>query len=107
MGEVSFSVRASRLLEGLLERMEAVEALADVDMDLVDGILTVEFDDGGQLIINRQESAGQIWVASPLGPAHFSFDAARDDWLDDRSGATLTETLEKAFTAKLGEPVSL
>ena len=86
---------------------EDMEALEDADIDLVDGVLTVEFDDGSQLIINRQEPVEQIWVASPLGPAHFSYDSDQECWVDDKSGASLTDTLEKAFSEKLGQAVSL
>jgi len=107
VADASFSVVASRLLEDLMERMEAVEALEDADIDLVDGILTVEFDDGSQIILNRQEAAQQIWLVSPLGPAHFDLDAASGRWRDDRTGADLTDILESAFSARLGQPVRL
>ncbi len=107
MVEVSFSVRASELLESILERMESQEALEDVDMDLIDGVLTVEFEDATQLIINRQEALQQIWVASPLGPAHFGYDADAGDWLDDRTGEALYTTLGKALGTKMGMPIDL
>ena len=107
MAELSFAVRASQVLEGIMERIEDHDALEDLDVDLVDGVLKVEFDDGGQIVINRQEPLEQIWVASPLGPAHFGFDAASGEWLDDRTGATLTATLEKALAAKIGREISL
>ena len=95
MTEPSFAVRAAELLDQILEQLEAVDALEDLEMDLVDGVLTVTFDDGGKLIINRQEATEQIWVASPLGPAHFGFDATEGCWVDDRSGETLVRTLEE------------
>ena len=107
MAEISFSVQASQFLEDLQERLEAVEALEDLDMDLVDGVLTLEFDDGNQVIINRHEAAQQIWVASPLGPAHFSYDPDSGQWRDDKTGAGLRESLEQIFTASLNVPVKL
>jgi CyaY protein len=107
MAEVSFPLRASQMLETILEQLEAESACDDLDMDIVDGVLKIEFEDGGQIIINRQEPLQQLWVASPLGPAHFSFDAGRGVWIDDKNGATLMDTLSRAFTQKLGVPVSL
>ena len=107
MTELSFAVRAARLLDHILEQLEAIDALEDLEMDLVDGVLTVTFDDGGKIIINRQEAAEQIWVASPLGPAHFSFDAAEECWVNDRSGEPLVSTLERAFSEKLREEIEL
>lgn len=107
MAELSFSVQASQMLETILEQLEAEAACDDLDMDIVDGVLKIEFEDGGQIIVNRQEPLRQLWVASPLGPAHFSFDAGRGAWLDDKTGATLMDTLSRAFTQKLGAVVTL
>lgn len=107
MTETSFAVRAAELLDQILEQLEAVDTLEDLEMDLVDGVLTVTFDDGSKIIINRQEATEQIWVASPLGPAHFNFDTAEDQWVNDRSGETLTGTLERAFSEKMREEVEL
>lgn len=107
MTETSFAVRAAKLLDEILEQLEAVDTLEDLEMDLVDGVLTVTFDDGGKLIINRQEATEQIWVASPLGPAHFNFDDAQGCWVDDRSGETLVGTLERAFSEKMREEIEL
>lgn len=107
MTETSFAVRAQQTIEDIVERMEADDTLSDLDLDLIDGVLTVEFEDGSQLILNRQEAAGQLWLASPEGPAHFDFDSGRGDWLNDRTGAPLLETLERVISEKLGEPVRL
>lgn len=107
MAELSFSVQAGEMLETIVEQLEAVPACDDLDMDIVDGVLKIEFEDGGQIIVNRQEPVRQLWVASPLGPAHFSFDADRGAWIDDKTGATLMETLSRALTQKLGDAVTL
>ena len=107
MAERSFSVQASEMLETIVEQLEAVPACDDLDMDIVDGVLKIEFEDGGQIIVNRQEPVRQLWVASPLGPAHFSFDADRGAWVDAKTGATLMETLSRALTRKLGVAVTL
>ncbi|MBI5039676.1 MAG: iron donor protein CyaY [Gammaproteobacteria bacterium] len=107
MTDLSYAVRVSQTLDGLLEQLEAESACDDLDLDIVDGVLTVVFEDGAQIIINRQEPVQQIWVASPLGPAHFSFDAGRGVWVDDKTGATLMDTLSQAFTRKLGATVTL
>ena len=107
MTDLSYSLRVSQTLESILGQLEAESACDDLDMDIVDGVLTVVFEDGGQVIINRQEPVQQIWVASPLGPAHFSFDAGRAAWIDGKTGATLMDTLSRAFTQKLGATVTL
>lgn len=107
MAEMSYSVRASQMLENIVEQLEAEAACDDLDIDMVDGVLKLGFEDGGQIIVNRQEPLEQLWLASPLGPAHFSFDTERAAWIDKKNNSTLMETLGQALTLKLGVPVSL
>ncbi len=90
-----------------MEQMEVEAACDDLDIDMVDGVLTIGFEDGGKIIINRQEPLQQLWVASPLGPAHFGFDADRAVWVDDKNGSTLMDTLGRALSQKLGAPLTL
>lgn len=101
----SFAVHAMQTLETLRDAMEALAALDDADVDLIDGVLTVEFANGSQLVLNRQEAAAQIWLSSVLGPAHFGYDAATGRWLDDRNGRELRETLAEALTRSTGRSV--
>ncbi|MFP4079822.1 MAG: iron donor protein CyaY [Ectothiorhodospira sp.] len=107
MTQPSFALQAEQTLEDLMERMGAVEALADLDMDIVDGVLTVEFDDGGKIILNRQGPVRQIWLASPEGPAHFHLDADRAQWVDERSGEELFTALGRILSGRLGQPIRL
>lgn len=107
MTDTSYALRAGRMLEAIREQLEAEPACDDLDLDIVDGVLKIGFEDGSQVIVNRQEPLQQLWVASPLGPAHFSFDAARGAWIDDKTGATLMATLSRVFTQKLGAAVKL
>jgi CyaY protein len=107
MNAPSFSVIAEQLLEDIAERMEDLEALDDADIDLIDGVLTVEFEDGSQMILNRQEPTKQIWLASPEGPAHFGQTGTGEDWLDDKTGDELFVVLGRVISNKTGESVSL
>lgn len=102
----SFAVHSIQTLETFRDTFEALTALEDADIDLIDGVLTIEFEDGAQMIINRQEAASQIWLSSVLGPAHFSYDATQDVWIDDRSGRELRDTLAEALSRSTGHPVS-
>jgi CyaY protein len=107
LAEVSYAVRAERLLGEVLDQLESQEALEDLELDLIDGVLTLEFEDGTQLILNRQEPLEQIWLASPLGPAHFRFDQQAAHWVDDRTGEALVTTLGRALSQKLGIEIQL
>lgn len=62
------------LVESTLKDIEAqIEASgADIELDFEsDGILTLEFDDGSKIIINRHLPAREIWVAARSGGFHF------------------------------------
>lgn len=107
MAQPSFLLLAEQTIEDLMARIEAVDALADVDLHLIDGVLTVGFEDGSKLILNRQEPVSQLWLASPEGPAHFGYDAAADDWRNDKTGESLLTTLERVLGHKVGKPVRL
>ena len=55
-----------QLVDSQLERIEAAidEAGADIDYETSGNVMTLEFDDGSQIIINRQEPMREIWLAS-------------------------------------------
>ena len=107
MNTASFSVIAEQVLEDIAERLEEIEALEDADIDMIDGVLTVEFEDRTQMILNRQEPTKQIWLASPEGPAHFGQSGSGDEWLNDKNGEELFAVLSRVISNKTGQTISL
>jgi CyaY protein len=107
MSQTSFAVFAEQTLDGIQNRLSDQRAADDVDIDLIDGVMTIEFEDGAQIILNRQEAAQQIWLSSPEGPAHFGYSEEQDSWVDDRNGDDLYATLARVIERKLGVPVEL
>jgi len=105
MNQPSFNVLAEQALEEIQQQLESLDAMEDADLDLIDGVLTIEFDDGRTLVLNRQEAQQQIWLVSPEGPAHFSLADGR--WLDDRSGEDLMQVLARVLGHITGQPVTL
>ncbi|MGV6858394.1 MAG: iron donor protein CyaY [bacterium] len=107
MSNPSFSLMAEEMFEDLLDRLEGFEALDDLEMDIIDGVMTVEFDDGSKVILNRQEPVEQIWLASPEGPAHFSKDKDTGEWVNIKTGDEFYATLSRVFSAKTGDSIQL
>ncbi len=105
MNPPSFDLQAEQTLEAIANALEALEALDDTEIDLIDGVLTLEFEDGGQVILNRQSAANQLWMASPDGPAHF--DLVDGEWKNDKTGEELRIALGRALSRKLGQDVKL
>ena len=107
MSQASFAVFAEQTLDGIQNRLSDQNAADDVDIDLIDGVMTIEFEDGAQIILNRQEAAQQIWLSSPEGPAHFGYSEEQDSWVDDGNGEDLHATLARVIERKLGVPIDL
>ena len=95
------------LAESTLQRIQAaVEAVADeVDVDRQGNVLTIEFDDGFQIVINKQTPTQQLWLASLKGGHHY--ERSGDQWVDTCSRRTILQDLSALLTQKLGRNVEL
>lgn len=82
------------------------ECDTDIDFDTVGDVLTMIFENGSQIIINKQTPLKQIWVAARSGGYHF--DWADDDWvLDSDHTKTLSQCLNQYCSEHAGESVDL
>ncbi len=87
-----------------LARIEAAIEDADLDFETpADGILEIEFDDGGKIIVNRHGVAREIWVAARSGGFHFK--PQDGDWVDTKDGTPLFDKLAALIAAQGGGPV--
>ena len=78
MNESEFNQLAEKTM---IEIEEAVENCgADIDFDNAGDILTLEFANGSQIIINKQTPLSQIWVAARSGGYHFDYDPDQRIW---------------------------
>lgn len=66
-----------------------------------DGILEITLDDGSRVIVNRNSSAGEIWVAAKSGGYHFR--PSGGQWINSRNG----QELYAAVSACLSEQASV
>lgn len=78
----------------------------DIDFETSAGILTITLADRSQIIINRQVSAMQLWLAAKSGGYHFDYDATKG-WLDDRSGDSFLDILNRCLSEQSGESIAL
>jgi len=102
-----FIAAADRTLAAIGEALDAALAASDADVDwsMNDGILEIECEDGGKLIVNRHVPNREIWVAARSGGFHFR---PRDGvWRDTRSGEELGAALAAVLRAQAGLPVAL
>lgn len=107
----------ARLTEAAFERLadqelhELLEALVDcgeeVDPDLQSGVLTLEFEDGSQFVVNSHRAARQIWMAAEQTAWHFDYQRSTTRWIAIQTGVELRAELSAAMSRKLGTTVKL
>jgi len=106
LNESEFNQLAEETLIAIEEAVEDSEA--DIDFDTAGDILTLEFIDSSQIIINKQTPLSQIWVAARSGGFHFNYDSGRKIWcLDSNPDAELFAELSLYCTEQAGEAVQL
>jgi len=101
--ETEFNQHVDATLAAIEDALEDCDT--DLDWDLVGGILTIECDNGSQVIVNRQAPTRQIWVAARSGGYQFGFDPDRNTW--QQNGLELFALLERVLSEQSGETVQL
>ena len=98
----------NQLIDDILMQIEdALDELDnDIDYESSAGILTITMENNSQIIINRQISAMQLWLAAKSGGFHFNYDALKG-WYDDRSGELFQTALNRCLTEQSDESISL
>ena len=105
MDERAFETLADRTLQQLFARIE--EELTDVEADLRGGILTLEFEDGRQYVINKHAPNRQIWMLSPVsGASHYAHDSASGEWRSTRDTASLFQRLAEELRTLTGAAIA-
>ncbi|MDJ0779308.1 MAG: iron donor protein CyaY [Gammaproteobacteria bacterium] len=105
MDESTFDRLADETLVAIEEAID--ESGADIDYDSAGGILTLEFENGSQIIINKQAPLTQIWVAARSGGFHFDYDDDAACWRLQGSGEELFACLGRYCSEQAGEAVEL
>lgn len=103
MTETEFIELAESTLQRIQSAVEAVDD--DLDVDRQGNVLTIEFDDGFQIVINRQTPTQQLWLASVKGGHHYERNAG--EWLDTCTRRSIFKDLSSLLTQKLGRAVEL
>lgn len=106
MDQSAFETLADGTLAELMERLEP--QLADEDVELNAGILTIELADGRQYVINKHGPNRQLWMSSPVSGAwHFAWDGEARAWRSTRGAELLHRLLGSELTAIVGTDIAL
>jgi len=106
MNESEFNQLAEQTMLAIEEAIENADA--EIDYDTISDILTLEFENGTRIIINKQTPVSQLWVAARSGGFHFDYDAESQSWrLDSDAGQELFACLSRYCSEQSGETVKL
>lgn len=100
-----FARRADECLERAAKWLETLDP-DEVDYSTGDGVVTIEFSDGGKFILSRQAAGAQIWLAAGALGRHYDWHAAAGRWRDDKDGSDLFERLAELISERIGAPVA-
>jgi len=104
MNDSEFITLADQALKTIELALESSDADLDCSM-ASSGLLEVEFDNGGKIIVNRHAVAKEMWVAARSGGFHFRWDG--QSWRDTRSGRELMAALSDLVSAEAGTKIEL
>ncbi len=68
---------------------------AELDFENTGGVIEIDLDEGGKIIINRQPPAREVWIAAKSGGYHFRFEDGQ--WRDTRDGVEIFARLQKSL----------
>lgn len=106
MNEAEFVDLADETIEAIQTAID--ESGADIDYDEISGVLTLEFDNGSQIIFSKQTPAKQLWMAAKAGGFHFDYDEANQQWICDSGDKENLHTMLNRFSSEqAGEPIQL
>jgi len=77
----------------------------EIDFDTIAGILTLEFNDESKIIINRQSSNSQLWVAARSGGYHLDY--IDGQWFCNKESCTLGALLNRLCSEQDGNTIKL
>jgi CyaY protein len=104
MNDSEFNALTDAILAQIEQGLEA--SGADLDFYVAsEGVLEIEFADGGKIVVNRHGAAREMWIAARSGGFHFYWDGLA--WRDTRSGEEFLSALSVLVSAQAGVPVAL
>ena len=95
-GSTDYETAAEETLESLTETFEILLEKHKVPSDVTysNGVLTVELDQHGTYVINKQTPNKQIWLSSPFsGPKRYDF--LQQTWIYKHDGLSLHRLLNQ------------
>ncbi|MGK2946048.1 MAG: iron donor protein CyaY [Candidatus Malihini olakiniferum] len=104
MNDSEFHQLVDTLMLTIEEALDDFNDDVDIDYETNGRVMTLNFEKGSKIVINRQEPLHQVWLATKTGGYHFSYQDER--WVCDRSGEPFFALLGHSCKVQSGEHVS-
>lgn len=101
LSEAQYIDLAHAELSRLVEALDRIDS-DEMECELENDIITLEFSGGATYVINSHRAARQIWMAAERTAWHFDWDAEKNAWVAAKTGDELWETLRRVLSPKLG-----
>jgi CyaY protein len=94
-----------QLVDQMLEQIEQMidDSGADIDYETTGNVMTLDFEDRSQIVINRQEPMHEIWLASKSGGYHFQY--TDQQWICSKTGLELLALVKQECSKHAGESI--
>ncbi|UQV21587.1 iron donor protein CyaY [Vibrio sp. J383] len=102
MNETEFHQLVDIQMQNIEEAID--ESEADIDYEVTGNVMTLEFENRSQIIINRQEPMKEIWLASKSGGFHFKL--VDDKWTCSKTGMELFEMVKEECVKHADEEIN-
>lgn len=96
----------NQITDALFARIEQSidDSGVDVECNLSGSVLTIEFGDRSQVIVNRHAPHQEMWLAAKSGAYHFAYQEGK--WLSRRDDSEFYSKLSEVMLLGCGEIVT-
>ena len=105
LDEASYNQKVSQVFRKILDAVDRIDPDL-IDADSTGDMVTLTSSRGEKCVVNTQRAVRQIWVAGKGQGIHFSYDAATDQWRDDKDkGLDLFGFVSEVVEVITGKPL--
>ncbi|MCU4137217.1 iron donor protein CyaY [Buchnera aphidicola (Sitobion miscanthi)] len=94
----NFYVLVNDLFLKIEDNLNLYDNEIDLDYQIQDYVMTITFNKKSLIIINKQESLQQIWLATKKNGYHFNY--KNNQWICNRSGENFWKIFENACSVQ-------
>ena len=104
----SFSMKSDEAIEALYRSLVAAADQYDLETDMNNGALTVEFEDPpAKFVVSPNSPVRQIWISAHAKSFKFEWNGDRNTFVLPDTGEDLKAMMGRAVSQQLGETVVL